>query len=1457
MYKSWVTIRRRVGALPGDESGASALFAVVSLMFLVVVIAYVHNVGMTVNRKIRLQNAADAAAFSGAVVEANSLSAIAWLNSCQTYIYARMQEAILEMMPLATAAGTSQWGRHVYEKFKNKPVTLLSKSPLNTNITEERTEIPPELQEGLKDFESQSGSANEERVRETAEKLEQLHGDMEKNVNEKSVKDEQLKAARAKRLELEAQHGELTRKIAKLKRDGASSGEIAAAEAELATLNQQRSENNRTIQTLHNEVTALEDALEDQNRDLKKLMGEFEEQQRLGQQQAEEAKKYENRKPDFTADDFDAYWNDGEIPKDPPPILDTFVFIPIIGDLLSGSKATSLKVRDGRMSPLIEDYPNDEDVPSGAPPWEELLLSMSGNVKGTELYWRAKMLTLYKKMPDSTQDFLDMFKKEVLDSVKTWVGARYYSGGKPTLVGFRPGETWIKQLSIVASSIAAKMPEMIRNEVLYSVSVNASPGTRVALYPDPAENWGKVAFAEYDKDNSAAFFRYDHFATPPTEWKRPPYWTNSYSLGVNVASRLLGMFFGGGDPNNIGSFDFLGYANDLRKNNPALWERDGAVYGNRFLHEARRQNARMRSITIGELAKLAGFNPDSLLANTEFGLAYAEKEEPGSQHNFGYPPHYRMKLSKTFYFDEYVGAPGLDDNDHGRGFALRTAVTGWNKNDRHWAMEREDTLNRSTKHIRNSNWGSLYSPIPWVNKGPHNPNYNKYPRCTLGFAAGSSIPLIGHAAFMRSKGDDQEDDDAADGHWHYEHYHAHSRNCAHWFPNSFCIGWIFCLPQGFYKWMTNGRSQFEGNSHAPYKHWDGYAGDDLKTNKSDGQKALDYHIYCEIAEKNTLSGASKLLSGFHGKDFSRRLVPERVPLMPYRMCIFCKTEKVWFFIFCVCKNCTTTGRHGSTGGAQWVPKDWLPFANTPTLFIDDYNPHWTTMIGAWLTWGDIEGDPRLFFGCGDPYFYDWIYMGLDTVKGIFQNDDSIVGKGIAKILNGATKHLPSVYHEFYPLDLSVTGTVTSLLAQAGMTTEDLDVLGQDDTLKDFVDGMKSESFVKAVTAIADTFYPRAGHHRLLQDPLTMSKCPVCGNRHLGGDWGPGIKGDLLYKALDTGDRRVDGGIHYSHFLKGHDLVNAADKYGKADGETSGAYAYSDLDFDFDIDDGLSGNSPVDELKGDSLSERLMEKDGGRRWTQNFAADRFVREWFAPSADSGNMFGLDLQEMLENISLDDLKNIDGKLEEFVEGLYPKPQTNLAPAVVMTENFFRNGVSVVLMEKYRPIFGVFGSERTMVAVATARAGFIERTAADGQPDDGMGAGEYPQIITGADEMGADGVVWDLDRVWKEFLDFPNHKPDVESNLYYADWGAKLVSTRYAILANAGDGDNPRRSVENRFFSAEDAEIHFWKTVGDLECFNQDGGRAGITVAEYVLPNESWEKYASGYVQTRYDMEGAIQW
>jgi len=73
-----------------DERGQVMVFGAISLFVLVSFTAMVFNVGQVVNARVEVQNAADAAARSGALAEANMVSTIAFLNDGMAYVYYNM-----------------------------------------------------------------------------------------------------------------------------------------------------------------------------------------------------------------------------------------------------------------------------------------------------------------------------------------------------------------------------------------------------------------------------------------------------------------------------------------------------------------------------------------------------------------------------------------------------------------------------------------------------------------------------------------------------------------------------------------------------------------------------------------------------------------------------------------------------------------------------------------------------------------------------------------------------------------------------------------------------------------------------------------------------------------------------------------------------------------------------------------------------------------------------------------------------------------------------------------------------------------------------------------------------------------------------------------------------------------------------------------------------------------------
>lgn len=80
-------LKKRLKALYYDEKGVALAFTVVVFLFLYLFGMGIYAAGNTVQKRIRLQNAADAAAYSGAVIQADTLSRIAVINKAMAWTY--------------------------------------------------------------------------------------------------------------------------------------------------------------------------------------------------------------------------------------------------------------------------------------------------------------------------------------------------------------------------------------------------------------------------------------------------------------------------------------------------------------------------------------------------------------------------------------------------------------------------------------------------------------------------------------------------------------------------------------------------------------------------------------------------------------------------------------------------------------------------------------------------------------------------------------------------------------------------------------------------------------------------------------------------------------------------------------------------------------------------------------------------------------------------------------------------------------------------------------------------------------------------------------------------------------------------------------------------------------------------------------------------------------------------
>ncbi len=80
-------LKHRLKTLYYEESGVALAFSVIVFLFLYLFGMGVYAMGDTVQKRVRLQNAVDAASYSGAVVQADTLSRIAVINKAMAWTY--------------------------------------------------------------------------------------------------------------------------------------------------------------------------------------------------------------------------------------------------------------------------------------------------------------------------------------------------------------------------------------------------------------------------------------------------------------------------------------------------------------------------------------------------------------------------------------------------------------------------------------------------------------------------------------------------------------------------------------------------------------------------------------------------------------------------------------------------------------------------------------------------------------------------------------------------------------------------------------------------------------------------------------------------------------------------------------------------------------------------------------------------------------------------------------------------------------------------------------------------------------------------------------------------------------------------------------------------------------------------------------------------------------------------
>jgi Na+-transporting methylmalonyl-CoA/oxaloacetate decarboxylase gamma subunit len=101
---------KRLASLRTDDSGAALVITLAVFFFLFMLVSGVYTVGEAVNRRIELQKACDAAAYSAAVVQADGLSRMATVNRAMAWTYVQMVRRQMDYI-------TYRWLKLTYKNY--------------------------------------------------------------------------------------------------------------------------------------------------------------------------------------------------------------------------------------------------------------------------------------------------------------------------------------------------------------------------------------------------------------------------------------------------------------------------------------------------------------------------------------------------------------------------------------------------------------------------------------------------------------------------------------------------------------------------------------------------------------------------------------------------------------------------------------------------------------------------------------------------------------------------------------------------------------------------------------------------------------------------------------------------------------------------------------------------------------------------------------------------------------------------------------------------------------------------------------------------------------------------------------------------------------------------------------------------------------------------------------------
>lgn len=123
----WRMAGRAFLRLGRDESGVAMVVTLAVFMLMYVMCMGVYAVGTTVREKIQLQNAADAASYSAAVIQADTLSRIATINRAMAWTYVQMSRRQMDFIVAKWLRRSEQIYTEDFKKVEQWHLNVLKK----------------------------------------------------------------------------------------------------------------------------------------------------------------------------------------------------------------------------------------------------------------------------------------------------------------------------------------------------------------------------------------------------------------------------------------------------------------------------------------------------------------------------------------------------------------------------------------------------------------------------------------------------------------------------------------------------------------------------------------------------------------------------------------------------------------------------------------------------------------------------------------------------------------------------------------------------------------------------------------------------------------------------------------------------------------------------------------------------------------------------------------------------------------------------------------------------------------------------------------------------------------------------------------------------------------------------------------------------------------------------------